>query len=504
MGTEGYDEKSPIETDHAESADGQGKRREDIELQHLGYNPELIRTRSLYTLLFQSLAIIAVPFGEGTALLSAVVGGGQLAYFVGWIVVSILDQCIAMSLAELASRYPTSAGPYYWSFQLSKGRGREALSFFTGWVFLIGNWTIALSVNFGTASLLAGTVTMLLLIFYAFCIGMFLVCAFGNRFLPYIDTTAAVWNAVTIIVVLIGLSATADVGRHSVADTLAHYDTTFSGWGGFTFFIGLLPAAYTYAALGLISSMAEECRDPAVDLPKALSFCIPISFVAGLFFILPICATMPPLADILDAPAAQALPYIFHTVMGSPGGGLALMFFILGVAIFCSISITVAASRCTWAFARDGAIPGHKWWSKVNKDQTPVNALALLTIIQMLLGLINFGSTAAFTAFASVGTIALAVAYATPVAASMLQGRRAVATARFGWPKLVGWTVNTVTVLWVGFQVVLFSMPAALPVTLLTMNWASVVFVGFMAISLAYYLLFARKTYRGPPESDGL
>ncbi len=125
----------------------------------------------------------------------------------------------------------------------------------------------------------------LLLIFYAFCIGMFLVCAFGNRFLPYIDTTAAVWNAVTIIVVLIGLSATADVGRHSVADTLAHYDTTFSGWGGFTFFIGLLPAAYTYAALGLISSMAEECRDPAVDLPKALSFCIPISFVAGLFFV---------------------------------------------------------------------------------------------------------------------------------------------------------------------------------------------------------------------------
>lgn len=189
-----------------------------------------------------------------------------------------------------------------------------------------------------------------------------------------------------------------------------------------------------------------------------------------------------------------ALPYIFHTVMGSPGGGLALMFFILGVAIFCSISITVAASRCTWAFARDGAIPGHKWLSKVNKDQTPVNALALLTIIQMLLGLINFGSTAAFTAFASVGTIALAVAYATPVAASMLQGRRAVATARFGWPKLVGWTVNIVTVLWVGFQVVLFSMPAALPVTLLTMNWASVVFVGFMAISLAYYLLFARKS----------
>jgi len=40
--------------------------------------------------------------------------------------------------------------------------------------------------------------------------------------------------------------------------------------------------------------------------------------------------------------------------MGSPGAGLALMFLVLVITIFCSISITVAASRCTWAFARDG------------------------------------------------------------------------------------------------------------------------------------------------------
>lgn len=86
------------------------EKKEDVDLQHLGYQPELIRTRSLYTILFQSLAIAAVPFGEGTALLSAVIGGGQLAYFVGWIVVCVLDQCVAMSLSELASRFPTASG----------------------------------------------------------------------------------------------------------------------------------------------------------------------------------------------------------------------------------------------------------------------------------------------------------------------------------------------------------------------------------------------------------
>jgi hypothetical protein len=144
--------------------------------------------------------------------------------------------------------------------------------------------------------------------------------------------------------------------------------------------------------------------------------------------------------------------------MGTPGGGLALMFFILGVA---------------WAFARDKAIPFHSIWAKVNKDQTPINALLLLTLIEMLLGLINLGSTTAFTAFASVGTISLAAAYALPVAVSMSQGRRAVSTARFGWPSALGWLVNALTIVWVLFQLILFSMPAALPVTLLTMNWCS-------------------------------
>lgn len=87
-------------------------------LEVLGYATELQRNRSLFTLLFQSLAIAAIPYGEGGPLISAIYGGGQLSIFVGWIVVLILDECVALSLSELASRYPTSAGPYYWSFQV--------------------------------------------------------------------------------------------------------------------------------------------------------------------------------------------------------------------------------------------------------------------------------------------------------------------------------------------------------------------------------------------------
>ena len=202
---------------------------------------------------------------------------------------------------------------------------------------------------------------------------------------------------------------------------------------------------------------------------------------------------MPPLEDVLNAPAAQALPYIFHTVMGSPGGGLALMFFLLGVAVFCCISITTAASRTTWAFARDQALPFSSLWSKLSNDQTPIMALLLLTVVQMLLGLINLGSSSAFLAFASCGVIALAAAYAVPIAISLFSGRKAVSTARWRCPGPIGWAVNGISVAWIAFQLVLFSMPGALPVTVVSMNYASVVFVGFMFISAVYYVAYGRK-----------
>ena len=165
-------------------------------------------------------------------------GLGQLPMFLGWIMILIVDECIALSLAELASKFPTSAGPYYWSFQIASPQIRTVVSYITGWAWLVGNWTITLSVNFGFASLLAATVTLyypdfvwkswqLLLVFYALCFVTFFIVAFGNRFLPSVDTFCAIFTVLTIFITLICLSVKADVGRHSVADTLV--SARFSG-----------------------------------------------------------------------------------------------------------------------------------------------------------------------------------------------------------------------------------------------------------------------------------
>jgi hypothetical protein len=87
----------------------------------------------------------------------------------------------------------------------------------------------------------------------------------------------------------------------------------------------------------------------------------------------------------------------------------------------------------------------------------------------------------------------LAVAYAIPISLSLFHGRAEVKHAQWNCGRVVGTFVNVLALAWIAFELVLFSMPTALPATAVSMNYASVVFVGFMAISAVWYLVYARK-----------
>lgn len=43
----------------------------------------------------------------------------------------------------------------------------------------------------------------------------------------------------------------------------------------------------------MITSMAEECADPATALPKAISLCVPVGGIVGLFFVSSLVALTP-------------------------------------------------------------------------------------------------------------------------------------------------------------------------------------------------------------------
>jgi hypothetical protein len=179
--------------------------------------------------------------------------------------------------------------------------------------------------------------------------------------------------------------------------------------------------------------MCEEVREPAIQVPKAMVWTIVLNFVAGLGFLLPLTFVLPDITMLVSLASGQPTPVILKDALGSSTGAFLLLLPLLILGIICGVGCVTAASRCAWAFARDGGIPGSKWWKVVNpKLDIPLNAMMLGMVVEIALGAIYFGSTAAFNAFSGVGVIFLTLSYACPIAVSFFFRRRSdIANARF-------------------------------------------------------------------------
>jgi amino acid transporter len=192
--------------------------------------------------------------------------------------------------------------------------------------------------------------------------------------------------------------------------------------------------------------MCEEVEHPATQVPKAMVATVIINTIGGLLFLIPLTFVLPNLVDLIAIPSGQPVPTILKSAVGSSGGAIGLLIPLLVLALMCGIGCTTAASRCTWAFARDGAIPGSRWWKQVNKTlDVPLNAMMLSMTVQIILGIIYFGSAAAFNAFSGVGVICLTVSYAAPIAVSLLGGRSHLKNGNFDLG-LLGATCNVIAI----------------------------------------------------------
>ncbi|KAI1822631.1 amino acid/polyamine transporter I [Xylaria intraflava] len=486
----------------------------DQVLTSLGYKPELQRNRSTFQVAFMSFVLASVPYGLATTLFYPLVCGGPVDVIWGWIGVSLVIVCVAASLGEITSVYPTAGGVYYQAFMLASPSYRRISAWICGWLYVVGNITITLSVNFATALFLVacidvfetsdgngifeGSPYQVFLVFLGITLLCNAVCALCNKWLPILDTFAVFWTFAGVIAILITVLAIAKNGRRNGKYAFGHFEVN-SGWTpGWSFFVGLLHAAYATSSTGMIISMCEEVRAPATQVPKAMVLTILFNLGAGLAILIPLMFILPDIQDLVAL--AQPVPYIIKSAVGNPGGTFALLIPLLVLGLICGIGCTTATSRSIYGFARDGAIPGSKWFRAIHpKLDVPFNGMMLSMVIQLALGLIYFGSSAAFNAFSGVGVIALTAAYSVPIVVSMLERRKTVATGSF-YLGSAGWFCNIVAVAWTLLVIPLFSMPTVVPVTDPSLaNYAPVVFVGFTLISLAWYIAWGRENYNGPP-----
>jgi amino acid transporter len=215
--------------------------------------------------------------------------------------------------------------------------------------------------------------------------------------------------------------------------------------------------------------MCEEVQNPAREVPRAIFLSVAAAGVTGLVYLIPLLFVMPEVQMLVDVKSGQPIALLFKTVTGSAAGGFGLLFLILGILFFAGTGALTASSRTTYAFARDGAIPGKKWFGATNeKLGIPLWGLVLSTVVDALLGLIYFGSTAAFGSFTGVATICLSCGYGLPILVSVLRGRKMVKHSTFSLGRW-GYTINIICLLWIVLAIVLFCMPVSLPVTASTM-----------------------------------
>src|SRR2546429_9895376 len=92
------------------------------DLARLGYAQQLFREMGGFSNFAISFSIISVLTGAVLLYGYGLKLAGPVINTLGWPVVSVFTLCVAASMAELASAYPTARGLYFWAVRLRRPR----------------------------------------------------------------------------------------------------------------------------------------------------------------------------------------------------------------------------------------------------------------------------------------------------------------------------------------------------------------------------------------------
>jgi len=152
------------------------------------------------------------------------------------------------------------------------------------------------------------------------------------------------------------------------------------------------------------------------------------------------------------------------------------------------IESTIALSRQTFAFSRDGALPLSRILYRINpRTQTPVNCVWIAAFLSFLLGLLDFAGPVAIGAIFSLAVGAQYIAYSLPIAARFMF-KNDFEPGPFSLGKL-SLPIGVSAVICMAFIIIVFCFPAAPAPNGQTMNYMAVVLGGWLLLSLAFYYI---------------
>jgi amino acid transporter len=414
-------------------------------LAELGYKQELSRTWSGFSNFAISFSIISILAGCFTTFYFGWNNGGPIAISIGWPVVAAFILIIGFCMSELVSAYPTSGGIYWWASKI----GSVKAGYYTGWLNLVGLVAIVASVAYGAATFFdfsmsrfseswaAGySLERVFIIFAVILVLVSLANIFSSHLLAVFNNISVWWHvigaAVVVIILVFFLKEGAthwgvsDVFTGTVNNTGGLFGGETSG-PGFWFYVlplGFLLTQYTITGYDASAHLSEETHGAANNAAKGIWRSIFYSALGGWVLLLAfLFAVQDPVAVSAGGGGVQV---IFDQALTPQMSGTVLMIATIG-QLFCTTACLTSASRMLFAFSRDGAVPGAKYWASLSKNKTPVQAVLAVAVAGFILTLpalwkVNIGTeeapiytVTAFFAVVSIGVIGLYLAFAIPI-----------------------------------------------------------------------------------------
>jgi amino acid transporter len=489
-------------------------------LAKLGYKQELGRSWSSFSNFAISFSIISILAGCFTTFGQAWNNGGPVAISWGWPIISAFILIIGFTLSELVSAYPTSGGIYWWAAKM----GGPAAGFFTGWLNLIGLLAVTASVAYGAATFLDLTISTiskgyadsysLTRVFVWFVVIMALAALaniFSGHLLAIVNNISVWWHVAGAAIVILVLIIVPDT--HQSAGFVFTERINNSGFSsGFYWFLvlplGFLLTQYTITGFDASAHLSEETQGAAEGAAKGIWRSIFYSAVGGYVLLLSFVFAVQDVKGVnegfgaVDVIFGQALPEGWHF--------LVLLISTAG-QLFCTTACLTSASRMTFAFSRDGAIPGSRLLARVNsRTKIPANAVIFVSVIGVIITLPALksvgGVPVAFYAVVSVAVIGLYLAFLIPI---FLRWRLGDAFepgswtngAKYKWMNLVA----AIEIVVISIYFILPFTPAGVPFSddfaWASVNYAPVLTIGTLLVLAIWWHTSAKKWFTGPKHT---
>lgn len=476
-------------------------------LHKMGYAQELARRMHPFSNFAISFSIICILAGGITSFQLGFSSSGGFGIGVGWLIGAVFALIVAVSMAQIASAYPTAGGLYHWSSIL----GGRAWGWATAWINLLGLLFVIASVNVGvyllfTQLILANIFTMDVSHWGLAqqAIGVILITgsqALFNHFGIRVTTKLTDFSgylilvtAAVLTVVMLYAAPHLDLGR-----LFTFVNNTGDAGGGvfpthtsalMALLLGLILPLYTITGFDASAHTSEETVNAQVNVPRGMIHAV---IWSGLFGYIMCCSFVLAMPDAAKA-AKDGGNVFFNLLGGLPIPALLkdLIYIAIVVANYlCALAGMTSTSRMLFAFARDGGLPFSNTLRRVHPVyRTPVPAIWTVALFSFLATLYS----PAFAALAAGCAVFLYISYAMPVAAGFFAIGRS--WTEFG-PFTLGPLFKPFAAITALGALLLLFIGTRPPNDILD-NYA----IGALVLLILGWFLLEKKRFKGPPIGD--